>query len=639
MTALFLCDIFSIVNNDNLYLTECLMSKPTELELLADLEKISYQDRYQCKTTYDVFCHAADEYSTDLAIAEHVCATRNEIAKELTFTALAKKINQTATLYQSLGVKRSDVISILLPNLTETHLSLWAAQAIGIANPINYLLQVEHIVEILNEVKAKVLVTVSLDDATELGKKVHEIIERVPSLEHLLLLDNGVTPSTCKTVTITDFNSAIANQPSARLAQCSKPKGEDIAMYFHTGGTTGRPKIAKLSHGNISFVVQVYAEFNVFHGKSAVLNALPLFHVFGVIAASLSMFIVGRTVVIMTPEGFRNPNTVKNWWYFVNRYQVCWFPTVPTIMSVLMQQEDEKIDLTCFKHAGSGSAPLPIELKLSFQRRFNCNVTNGYGMTESACLIARVLPGYDVSGVSVGNGIPYSRVIAAQLIDNKISRICAANESGIILVKGPNIFQGYLNPSDNDGAWVEDGWFNTGDLGVINTLGHIQLTGRAKDLIIRGGHNIDPQIIEDALMTHANVIRSVAIGQPDVHSGEIPIAYVVVKDKQQTSASELLDHCQKTISERAAIPKRIELVDSIPLTAVGKVFKPLLRNKATEFSVTALLQTHNISAQVEAEFDPEKGQVVHIHLSNPQDQQKVASLLVAFPVLVNYQNL
>ena len=622
------------------------MFNPTELELLADLEKISYQDRYHCKTTYDVFCHAADKYSADIAIVEHSTASRDEVAKQLTFGVLFKKINQTANLFQSFGVERHDVVSILLPNLTETHISLWASQAIGIANPVNYLLQVAHIVEILNEVKAKVLVTVSLDDDTELGKKVHQIIEQVPSLEHLILLDARLREVNNKKVIISDFHSAIATQPDERLVQTFQPKSSDIAMYFHTGGTTGRPKIAKLSHNNISFVVQVYSGFNAYHGKSAVLNALPLFHVFGVIAASLSMFIVGRTVVIMTPEGFRNPNTVKNWWYFVNKYQVCWFPTVPTIMSVLLRQSNENIDLSCFKHAGCGSAPLPLELKASFEQRFNCSVSNGYGMTESSCLIARVLPNYDVNGVAVGNGIPYTRVIVAQLIDNKISHICTSDEPGIILVKGPNIFQGYLNESDNEGAWIEGGWFNTGDLGMINTLGHIQLTGRAKDLIIRGGHNIDPQIIEDALMTHAEVIQAVAIGQPDVHSGEIPVAYVVLRNNpqvtqqvtQHTTASKLLAFCQQHISERAAIPKRIEILDNIPATAVGKVFKPLLRNKATEFSVNELLNKYDIAAHVKSEFDPEKGQVVHIQLSNLQDHDKSAALLTAFPVLVNYVN-
>jgi len=616
-----------------------LMSKLTELELIADLEKISYHERYHCKTTYDVFCHAADEYPSDIAIVEHVTAAGDEVPKKLTFISLANKINQTANLFRSFGVERSDVISILLPNMSETHLSIWASQAVGIANPINYLLQVEHIVEILNEVKSKVLVTVSLDETTELGKKVHEIIKGVPSLEQVLLVDNSVTEISNKQVTVTDFNSAISTQSSDRLAQPFQPKGDDIAMYFHTGGTTGRPKIAKLSHDNISFVVQVYAGFNAYHGKSAVLNALPLFHVFGVIAASLAMFIAGRTVVILTPEGFRNPNTVNNWWYFVNKYQVCWFPTVPTIMSILLQQPDEKIDLSCFQYAACGSAPLPLELKLSFAQKFNCIVTNGYGMTESSCLIARVLPDSDVQGVSVGNGIPYTQVIAVELIDNKINRVCANNEPGVILVKGPNIFQGYLNQSDNEGAWVEDEWFNTGDLGVINESGHIQLTGRAKDLIIRGGHNIDPQIIEDVLMACAGVIQAVAIGQPDVHSGEIPVAYVVVKDKQQTTSSELLEYCQKHISERAAIPKRIEILDRLPITAVGKVFKPLLRNSATEFSVNVLFKAHNISAQVNSEFNPEKGQVVHIQLSNKHDQQQAAKLLVAFPVLVNYSHL
>jgi fatty-acyl-CoA synthase len=143
-------------------------------------------------------------------------------------------------------------------------------------------------------------------------------------------------------------------------------------------------------------------------------------------------------------------------------------------------------------------------------------------------------------------------------------------------------------------------------------------------------------------MAHASVIQAVAIGQPDVHSGEIPIAYVVVKNKsqvtQQTTSSELLAFCQANISERAAIPKRIEILDSIPVTAVGKVFKPLLRNKATAFSVRDLLKKHDITAQVESEFDPKKGQVVHIQLSNSQDQHKAATLLIAFPVLVKYIN-
>ena len=508
----------------------------------------------------------------------------------------------------------------------------------AIANPINHLLQVEHIIEILNEVKAKVLVTVSVSDATELGEKVQHIIDSVPSLKHLLVLENNASSASNKTVKIADFNQAIAAQSKARLPQHLQPKGEDIAMYFHTGGTTGRPKVAKLSHDGISFVVQVYAGFNAYHGKTPVLNALPLFHVFGVIAASLSMFMVGRAVVIMTPQGFRHPNTVKNWWYFVNQYQVCWFPTVPTIMSMLLQQPDEKIDLSCFEYAGSGSAPLPQELKKSFEVKFNCTVTNGYGMTETSCLIARVLPEYEVEGVSVGNAIPYTQVIAAQLNGNKISRVCAADESGVILVKGPNVFQGYLNESDNNGAWVEDEWFNTGDLGVINKQGHIQLTGRAKDLIIRGGHNIDPQIIEDTLMAHAGVIQAVAIAQPDVHAGEVPVAYVVLKDKHIT-AQQLLEHCKHHISERAAIPKRIEVLDSFPLTAVGKVFKPMLRNSATEFSIHALLNSQHIAAKVKSEFVPNQGQVVHIDLHNPQNQQKTAKLLVAFPVPVNYRNL
>ena len=348
------------------------MPNLTELELLADIESIPHQERYQCNTTYQVFEHAAKTFPDSIAIAEHVTAERDEVAKQLNFTDFVNKINQTARFFQSLGITRTDVVSTLLPNSTETHLSLWAAQAAGIANPINYLLQVEHIIEILNEVEAKVLVTVSLETSDDLGQKVLAIIAAVPSLQHVVVLDNSHALPVDSLVSISEFQSGISAQSPEPLAISGQPKADDIAMYFHTGGTTGRPKIARLSHANISFVVQVYAQFNAYHGKSAVLNALPLFHVFGVIAASLAIFLAGRTVVVMTPQGFRHPNTVKNWWYFVNKYQVCWFPTVPTIMSVLLQQGAENIDLSCFKYAACGSAPLPHALKLSFQSRFNC---------------------------------------------------------------------------------------------------------------------------------------------------------------------------------------------------------------------------------------------------------------------------
>ena len=147
----------------------------------------------------------------------------------------------------------------------------------------------------------------------------------------------------------------------------------------------------------------------------------------------------------------------------------------------------------------------------------------------------------------------------------------------MILVKGPNIFKGYLNPQDDAKAWIDDQWFNTGDVGIFDDNGYLKITGRAKDLIIRGGHNIEPQVIETALVQHSAVSQAVAIGQPDAYAGEIPVAYVCLKGDQRTTESELLAFCKSHIAERAAVPKRLEIIDALPLTAVGKVDKKLLR--------------------------------------------------------------
>ncbi|MGB2078896.1 MAG: AMP-binding enzyme, partial [Vibrio sp.] len=216
---------------------------------------------------------------------------------------------------------------------------------------------------------------------------------------------------------------------------------------------------------------------------------------------------------------------------------------------------------------------------------------------------------------SVGLPLPYVKVRIVDVDQNgNYVRDCDTNEAGCVVISGPNVFSGYAKAQHNIGQWVEEGWFNTGDLGRLDENGYLWLTGRSKDIIIRGGHNIDPQMIEEAYYKHPQVNEAVAIGKPDIRVGELPIVYLQVKDGCKLSAQDFIEFGKSHIPERAAVPKEVHFIDQVPVTAVGKVFKPTLRDKTTLEVVQHELSLLNIEASdVSVEQDKQYGQCVHIH--------------------------
>ena len=174
--------------------------------------------------------------------------------------------------------------------------------------------------------------------------------------------------------------------------------------------------------------------------------------------------------------------------------------------------------------------------------------------------------------------------------DGRFERMADVEEVGVIAISGPNVFKGYLDPRHDAGVWLDirdERWLNTGDLGRRDADGYFWLTGRKKELIIRGGHNIDPRTIEEALTSHPGVAMAAAVGSPDAYAGEMPVAYVQLKPGATVTEQELLEHAALTIPERAAIPKRIKISSSLPTTAVGKLFKPALVEREIEETVRA----------------------------------------------------
>jgi len=218
---------------------------------------------------------------------------------------------------------------------------------------------------------------------------------------------------------------------------------------------------------------------------------------------------------------------------------------------------------------------------------------------------------------------------------------CAAGESGILRVRGPNVGPGYTDARRNAGTFTDNGWLITGDIGHVDAEGRVFVTGRAKDVIIRGGHNIDPQLIEEALLQHPDVLMAAAVGEPDEYAGELPVAFVSLRPGATVTMQELSAFANERVPERPAWPKRIDVLPAIPMTAIGKVFKPKLRQLACERVLNERLERAGLAQSVRVEIEDAAGGLAARFTSIPgataPDRERLADLMRAFAIDWRYE--
>ena len=323
-----------------------------------------------------------------------------------------------------------------------------------------------------------------------------------------------------------------------------------------------------------------------------------------------------------------------NFWKLVERWQVTFMITVPTAISALMQRP-VNADISTLNLAFSGSAPLPVELYKRFEEAAGITICEGYGLTEATCLVAINPPEGEKKVGSVGVPFPYTQV---RILDPNTGEDCAPDTVGEICVSNPGVARGdtYTDPAKNDGLyWPGDEderqFLRTGDLGRIDADGYLWITGRAKDLIIRGGHNIDPAEIEEALAAHPAIAFAGAIGQPDAHAGEVPCVYVELVDGAEIDRAALLDYAREHVPERAARPRHLEILPELPKTAVGKIFKPALRRMAIARVYDEALAAAGVGAEVaEVVEDSRRGLVAKIRRTGTATEADAAKALGAF---------
>jgi fatty-acyl-CoA synthase len=291
----------------------------------------------------------------------------------------------------------------------------------------------------------------------------------------------------------------------------------------------------------------------------------------------------------------------------------------------------------------SGAAALPRTVAELAERVSGRQVRELLGMTETGGVLATEALWHERVLGSAGHPIPFVEMEARRLsADVGVGARCDAGEVGVFVVRGPNVTPGYVNPLHNVGAYSPDGWLVSGDLGYLDTTGRVFITGRAKDLIIRSGHNIDPAMIEDAYLAHPAVAFAAAVGMPDAYAGELPVIFVVLKPGRETSMEALQAFAERRIHERPAYPKRIFLVDGLPTTGVGKVFKPALRNRCAEALFAEILDAEPI-CKLSASADPRRGRLLEVELDVSDEQRaqvrrRVAEKLAPYAVTVAWHD-
>ena len=323
------------------------------------------------------------------------------------------------------------------------------------------------------------------------------------------------------------------------------------------------------------------------------LGGLPLFHVNALIVTGIAPMFSGTKVVWPGPAGYRDKALYTRFWQIIEHYRIAEMSAVPTVYATLAQVPVDA-DIHSLRLPIVGAAPLPSSVREAFARHTGRPLLEGYGLTEATCASTWTRPGEERPG-SVGRALPGQQIKAVRIGDDGSWADCAPGETGELVIGGPAVFAGYVTdpplggPRVSRDGIVRDGWLDTGDLGRVDAGGFVSLTGRVKDLIIRGGHNIDPRVIEEALLRHPGVRGVVAVGRPDRHAGEVPVAYIVPAGPGRFDEADLLAWAATAIDEPAARPKHIYPVTEIPVTAVGKQFKPALTADAAVRAITEAL--------------------------------------------------
>lgn len=543
------------------------------------IEKYSFDELLPANTILECIESAAALHSDKPAIKHLLSADPAFGPRVISYRELVDQIRAAASLFEADSAGTRPAVGVMLPMLPEAHIAGWGASAVGVCCQINPFLEIGIIASILNAAGATVLVTTDKTFGPGAWNQIDVLKANVPSLRKVYFV--GVADAE------NDFNVAIAAQAAkgAHFTRVTDPEAE--ATFLPTGGTTATPKLVRMTQKGQLVNAWINGAIGGSRPDGVVGHAMPNFHVGGYVVLGLRALIFGQTLLTLTVDGFRNPQVVSSFWDIARAHSMTAVLATPATAAAILATAHTSAEGHPIEVFHCGASTIPVALAKAFHEKFGVWLRELWGMTEVHGVVTGHPNGILPVVGSVGVQMPHQPVKAI-IVDenNSFVRECAPGERGALVITGPGVTKGYVNPALNAGFHVRntpDGklWGNTGDLGMIDKDGYVWIFGRAKDVIIRGGHNIDANMIEEVLVRHPAVLVAAAIGRPDSEKGELPIAYVQLKPGTDASVDELMALCRKDVQERAAVPVELYILDTMPLTAVGKINKPVLRREIT----------------------------------------------------------
>jgi fatty-acyl-CoA synthase len=612
---------------------------PTDLPAI---EAVPLGARGLPASTYALLVRAAARWPDRIAITVLPEAARWREPQHRTFADLLADVHRYANLLHRLGVRRGDAVALMAPNCAELITATLAAQLAGIAAPLNGALHPRHLAQLLRRSGARVLITAGPELAPATWETACQLAGE-GLLDAILVL--RPTAAAAPPAALPPFggvrvgylaNLAVGMDSAAFTGD--PPRSADLAGLFHTGGTTGAPKLAAHTHANEVADAWMLAANSLLDQQSVVFAALPLFHVNALVVTTLAPLFKGQRVVWAGPLGYREQALFGEFWKIVEHYRIATMSAVPTVYAVLAQLPVDA-DIASLRFAMVGASPLPAAVREGFQAHTGVSLLEGYGLTEATCASARGFPDTPRPG-TVGQRLPYQRVKAVRVAGDGTWEDLPAGETGMLVISGPTVFPGYVVGRGEHGHLLDglgklvDGWLDTGDLGAVDEDGFVSLAGRAKDLIIRGGHNIDPAIVEEALLAHPQVTGAAAVGRPDAHAGEVPVAYVTLAPGAAVAEHELREWAADRVAESAAAPKQVVVLDALPVTDVGKPSKLPLRADATRRELLDALDEIDAVQAVHTRVD-DASVGATVVVGSPADEADVKPILDRYPITWN----
>jgi long-chain acyl-CoA synthetase len=480
----------------------------------------------------------------------------------LSYEVLHGHVQRFAGALKRLGVKRGQHVALMLPNVPQFTIAYFAAHYIGApVVPLNVLLTADEVAYHLTDSDAVALIAwEGFAEAAKAG------FDRVSDCKHLVIARQSPSDITAPQGAH-NFTALLAT--SEPVLEPVATQADDTAVLLYTSGTTGKPKGAELTHFNMYWNADYVANYLSPMGKdSVVLTVLPLFHSYGQTCMQNATLLGGGTVVLL--PRFEPTAALE----LMQKYKVNVFAGVPTMYFALLNHpEVDKYDVQ-LKHCTAGGSAMPVEVMRAFDAKYGVNILEGYGLSETSPVASfNVLEKPKKPG---SIGLPL-RGVEFKLVDDEGNTITQPNVPGEICIKGPNVMKGYYKRPETTAEAIKDGWFATGDIAHRDEDGYYFIVDRKKDMIIRGGFNVYPREIEEVLYAHPAIGEAAVIGVKHESHGEEVKAVVAFKPGHEESVDGLILYCKEHLAAYK-YPRIIEVRETLPKTATGKILKRELRN-------------------------------------------------------------